>query len=186
MSLDERAEILKRMVSDAVANPHRDQYIEDLVARGLSPSDSAHIVQTLFDALAECHFEAARRRYEAYGLTLEQFISGAEEVWNGTPAEDFAILAEPNLLTEPRVAGAASPDWASQMEANILAHIERYPNVVLTDLRIKCEERGCAVLMRGRNIQVFRFELDRFAEENGFARALPYGNESQRTVWLLK
>jgi hypothetical protein len=226
-SLTERASGLKRMASEAVANRHRAEYVEQLVAKGLSPSDSESIVQTLFDALAECHFDATRRRYEAYGLTLEQFVSGAEEVWNNTPSdsrsvsvdaiakfapecvalagqnagipiaveasgdtpdpgpEDFGILAEPNLLAQPATE-TLSPGWADQMELKIRHHIERYPNIVLTDLRIKCEDRGCVVLLRGEQISIFELEFDRFAEENGFASALPYGDEAQRTVWLLK
>jgi hypothetical protein len=70
------------------------------------------------------------------------------------------------------------------MEGKIRAHIKQYSDVSLTDLRIKCEERGCLVLMRGPKIPIFELDFDRFAEENGFASALPGGDASRRIVWL--
>ena len=70
------------------------------------------------------------------------------------------------------------------MEAKLRAHIDRYRGESLTDLRIKCEERGCVVLMQGQHIRIFDFEFDRFAEENGFASAFVGGDAARRTVWL--
>ena len=226
-SLTERVATLERMLSDAIANQNQAPYTEQLAAKGLSPSDSDRVVQTLFDELAACHFEATRRRYESYGVTFEQFLRGAEEIWGGTPAPerilsvssvskvapqcvlqasqragipidvdltsspgptapaDFGILAEPNLLRSTRVATDSST-WAGQMQAKLQAHVMRYPDVALDDLRIRCDQRACLVLMRGHGIQIFQFEFDVFAEQNGFASVQPYGDESQRMIWLFK
>ena len=222
--LGERSSAVKRMLSSSISSRI---YVEQLVAKGLSLADSESVVQTLVDGLAECHFEATRRRYEIAGVTLEQFLNGAEEIWSSTPVEyrnlpvyrigqiapqcvaqaaqqagitiavdpnrdlgesgpeDFGILGAPNLLTEPSTQNA-SLGWASQMETRLRNHIERYPIVGVTDLRIKCEERGCIVLMGGAGIQIFAFDFDRFAEDNGFSRVLPTGDESRRFVWFLK
>jgi hypothetical protein len=227
-SLEERSTGIKQMIGKALASGYRDRYIETLVGEGLSRADSENIVQTLFNALAECHFAVTRQRYESYGLTVEQFLSGAEEVWtardyhnvsvdtiarnapqcvaqasqqaglpiaiepDGSAAasapEDFGILAQPNLVAWPRSADAnvGPQDWAHQMESTLRAHIDRYSDASLTDLRIKCEERGCVVLMKGEMIPIFEFEFDRFAEENGFASALAGGDASRRIVWLWK
>jgi hypothetical protein len=80
-----------------------------------------------------------------------------------------------------------STDRFDQMEAKIFAHVAMFPNDAITDLRIKCEERGCIILMQGRNIQseqIRQFDFHRFAEENGFLRAEHGGFEERRIVTL--
>jgi hypothetical protein len=61
-SLEQRSTAIKGRIGKAIASRYRDQYVEILVNDGLSPADSVNIVQTLFEALAECHFAATRQR----------------------------------------------------------------------------------------------------------------------------
>jgi hypothetical protein len=45
-------------------------------------------------------------------------------------------------------------------------------------------EAGCYVVLVGRDIPIFDFDFDAFAEQNGFARALLRGESNRRVVWL--
>jgi hypothetical protein len=218
-TIAERSATVKRMISDELADRYRDQFVETLVAKGLALSDSASIVQNLLDGLADCHFDATRRQYEAYGVRLEEFVRGAEEVWSNTPPDSRGVSIEviatyapqcvanvsqqagiPVAVNASSVTSTAAPSdfgiWSqpnlvaqhdgamTEMEATILAHIALFPNVALTALRIKCEEKGCIVLMQGQKIDIFQFEFDRFAETNGFASATLWGDASRRVVML--
>jgi hypothetical protein len=228
-SIAERSAALKLRLRNALSRSALDLYVTALVDKGLAPSDSDTIVQKLLDGLADCHFEATWHRYEARGMALEDFVNGAEQVWDGTPERyqyvsaenvasnapecvanvaqragveiaaggrasesapdiDFGIWSEPNLLTERASRAADSPDWSDQMAAKLYSYILHVPNVPLTDLRIKCEARGCMVLLNAeQRIDIFGYEFDRFGEENGFA-SVTAGSDvgSRRLVTLLR
>jgi hypothetical protein len=93
--------------------------------------------------------------------------------------------ARQRRLSEPTdVAASASAPNPNQTEAAIHTHVAKYPDVVITDLFVHCERRGCEILMRGENLPAFALEFDRFAEENGFRHAVVLGDETLRSVWL--
>jgi hypothetical protein len=98
----------------------------------------------------------------------------------------FDLWSQPNLLAQRDGAAIVSNDWSEQMEAKIFAHIAMYSNVALTDVRIKCEERGCVIQMQGPKIEIYQFEFRRFAEENGFLSAELGGPDYRRIVTLRK
>ncbi|MNC96459.1 hypothetical protein D3C83_138380 [compost metagenome] len=72
------------------------------------------------------------------------------------------------------------------MEAKLFAHVTGFGNSGVEDLRIKCDARGCMLLLLGGDIDVFRFAFDGFAETNGFRAALVGGDAARRIVTLRK
>jgi hypothetical protein len=91
------------------------------------------------------------------------------------PAPQRAARLEPNILTALGVNAppVVSPDGSDEMEAKILRYVSSYPNLALTSLQVQCQIELCVVLMQAdKPIDVFQFEFDRFAEENGFESAV--------------
>lgn len=228
-SLDARTAVVKAMLADALASRHRDEYVELLSAQGLAASDSTVIVDTFLAGLADCTFETTQSAYESYGLSREEFVKGAEDLWKSIPPEyrsisvrgiagssphcaavvsqqagialpavsentastasppdDFGIWSAPNLLADPagERAALAANERTDEMEAKLLAYVTGLGEAGIEVLRIKCEARGCMLLMLGNDIDVFRFDFDAFAEANGFQSALIGGEASHRVVTL--
>ena len=188
----------------------RNQYVEELVARGLARLDSERIVDEFAAGIADCLFEVARRDNEARGYTLEEFLHGAKMVWT-TPGSSIDLKHLPSSTAscainvsqqaglplavgfEPRqrrgsepaeVPASASGPSFDEAEAAIRSHIAHHPELALTDLFVHCEARGCEILMQGHDIRIFDLEFDRFAEQNGFRHAVVGGDAGFRTVWL--
>ena len=204
-SNEQRAAGIKRAMSEALASS-REDFAKELVAQGLGSADSEQIAQTFIERFAECVFDAARRDYEAQGLDLKEFLDGAEIVWaqpvqslnlrrvqsSAVPcvtnvAQQAGIRLPDNLgvdLADRLAVNVDSPPWANEMEARIRAHIASYSSIKLSGLLVKCRTNGCNVMMGGRDIPIFDFEFDVFAEQNGFTHAVVGGDERSRFVWL--
>jgi hypothetical protein len=210
MSDEERAVAIRRAMSRSMA-VNRDAYAQELAAGGLAPADSERIAQRLTDGLADCIFEAARKEYEARGVSFKDFLDGAEIVWSqpiepgirdvspirSGAASCIAIAGQQAGMALPADYGSAAnafverfsaalepPPWASQMEARIREHIASYPGVEITDTLTTCREEGCSVMLVGRDIRIFALEFERFAEQNGFEHAVLGGDSDRRFVWL--
>jgi hypothetical protein len=187
----------------------RSRYIEELMAKGLARLDSERIVDEFAAGTADCLFEAARKDYEARGYTQDEFLHGAEMVWstgswitdlkylppdavscvaNASQQAGLSLGVELHARGEERStepAGVpASTGHSDEMEAAIRSHIASRAELALTDSSVHCQASGCEILMKGRDIRLVDLEFDRFAEQNGFRRALVYGDASFRTVWL--
>lgn len=210
MSDQERAAAIRRAISKAMAG-NRDVYAQELAAGGLAPSDSERIAQRLTDGLADCIFEAARKEYEARGVSFKDFLDGAEIVWSqpiqpgirdvspirSGAASCIATVGQQAGMALPADYGSAAnefverfsaslepPPWASQMEARIREHIASHPGIEITDTLTTCREEGCSVMLVGRDIRIFDLEFERFAEQNGFEHAVLGGDSDRRFVWL--
>ena len=70
------------------------------------------------------------------------------------------------------------------MESRIRDHVASRPDLGVTDALVDCRQAGCTVMLVGRDIRVFEFDFDVFAEQNGFARAVLRGERNRRLVWL--
>jgi len=70
------------------------------------------------------------------------------------------------------------------MEGRIRDHVASRPELGVTDVLVDCREAGCYVVLAGRDIPIFDFDFDAFAEQNGFARALLRGESNRRLVVL--
>ena len=188
----------------------RNQFVEELAARGLARLDGERVVDEFTAGIADCLFEAARKDNEARGYTLDEFLHGAKMIWT-TPGSFIDLKHLPPSTAscainvsqqaglpqavgfEPRQrrdsepadvpASASGPSFA-ETEAAIRTHVAKYPELALTDLFVHCEARGCEILMQGQDIRIFELEFDRFAEENGFRHAVLSGDAGFRAVWL--
>jgi hypothetical protein len=210
MSDQERAVAIRRAISRSMAG-NRDVYAQELAAAGLAPADSERIAQRLADGLADCIFEAARKEYEARGVSFKDFLDGIEIVWSqpiqpgvrdlspirsnatacvATVAQQAGVAlpasfgSAANEFVERFSAALESPPWASQMEARIREHIASYPGIEITGALTTCREEGCSVMLVGRDIRIFDLEFERFAEQNGFEHAVLGGDSGRRLVWL--
>jgi hypothetical protein len=211
LSNEERAVLIKRAISKNMSEP-RERYVERLVASGLAPADGERIAQQLVDGVADCMLEAARAEYESRGVGLKEFLDTVEIAWTQQPRElsvdnlrQIQARAAPCIaaaseqagipmpsdfgrrateLVERFSAGLESPPWAGDMEARIRAHIDSHPEVTVTGTFIKCRVDGCNVMLEGHDVRIFELEFDRFAEQNGFARAALGGDSGRRFVWL--
>jgi hypothetical protein len=211
LSDEERVVLIKRAIAKNLSEP-RETYVEALAASGLAPADGERIAQQLVDRVADCMLEAARAEYESRGVGLKEFLDAVEIAWSQQPRElnvddlhQVQARAAPCIaaaseqagiptpsgfgrradeLVERFSAGLESPPWAGDMEARLRAHIASYPELMLTGTLIKCRADGCNVMLEGHDIHIFELELDRFAEQNGFARAALGGDSDRRFVWL--
>ncbi len=209
-SIDERPGLVKQALRNSMQGL-RNQYIEELVAKGLARPDSERMVDEFVAGIADCLFEAARKDNEAHGYALDEFLHGAAMLSRrpGFFSIDVKHLPPSTALCainagqqaglsqavgfEPRQrpgsepadapASASGPSFA-ETEAGIRTHIAKYPELALTDLFVHCEARGCEILMQGQDIRIFELEFDRFAEENGFRHAVLSGDAGLRAVWL--
>jgi hypothetical protein len=70
------------------------------------------------------------------------------------------------------------------MERRIREYVASRPDLGVTDAVVECREQGCRALLVGRDIRIFDFDFDVFAEQNGFQRAMVGGDRNGRSVWL--
>jgi hypothetical protein len=209
MSDEERVVLIKHAMSKSMAG-NRDQYAQGLVASGLASVDGDQIAQRFIDGVADCIFEATRKEYEAQGVSLTDFLDGAEIAWSqpvepgvrnlsrirsdavgciATVAQQAGIPLPANLgaandLVERLSAGLEKPAWAWDMETRIREHIASHPALTLTGKLIACREEGCNVVLVGSDIRIFDLKFEDFAEQNGFKHAVLGGDSSRRYVWL--
>jgi hypothetical protein len=175
--------------------------------QGLESADSEQIAQAFIERFAACIFDAARNDSEAQGMDVKEFLDGAEIVW-AQPAQAILNLGRVQASAVPCVTNVAqqagirlpdnlgvdvadrlaanvdSPPWAKEMEARIRAHIASHSAIALTGLLVKCRSNGCNVMMGGRDVPIFDYDFDVFAEQNGFLHAVIGGDERSRFVWL--
>ena len=209
-SVEERAAALKHILAVGMA-PMRDEVTERLVQQGLSREDAEQAGERYRDGYVNCLFDAARRQYEAEGISVNEFLDRAEQRWSlllrafdidrarwatllppcvanirqqtGMPLS--AAYASPGsadeLATQP---APPPPPWAAEMENRIQDHVASHPGLGATDALVDCEEAGCSVILVGSDIRVFDFDFDVFAEQTGFARAVVRGSNKYRQLWL--
>jgi hypothetical protein len=208
-SPDERPAFIKQGMRKSM-DGLRNQYVEELVARGLARLDSERIVDEFAAGIVDCLFDVASKDYEAHGYTLDEFLHGAKMIWTTSGSSidlkhlpsstascainvsqqaglPLAVGFEPRQRpgSEPaEVPVSARGPSLGETEAAIRSHIAKYPQLALTDLFIHCEVRGCEILMQGQDIRIFDLEFDRFAEQNGFRHAVVGGDAGFRSVWL--
>jgi len=207
----ERATNIKNAMSAALAARSIRAYIGPLTGSGLAPADSERIAEALLSDLAGCMFEAARQAYTARGVTFEEFLNDAEGVWLHGPEESRTLSVSNVVMFAPSCAAGAlqqagipariepnnmapyngrrrevvSVPQSAEMETRVLSHISQYPEIALTNLQVQCDVLGCTALLEATtSIDIFLFEFDRFAEENGFASAVISGSGGQRIVHL--
>jgi hypothetical protein len=187
-------------------SPQRDIVVEQLVAQGLSREDAERMGQRAVEGYADCLFESVRRQYEAQG-NLSEFLDHTDDIaW----LEAAATLSSVRAATAPCLANVAQqvgitlpaspasggnlderitlpiepPSWGAEMERRIRDHVASRPELGVTDVVVTCREQGCSALLVGRDIRIFEFEFDVFAEQNGFQKAVVGGQANGRSVWL--
>jgi hypothetical protein len=207
-SAEERAAVVKHTLTLAWGG-ERDRITERLVAQGLSRADAEQMGQRAIEGIADCVFDAARSQYEAQG-DLKEFVDHVEVGWleaalnlnrvraavrpclanvaqqtgqpieTGWPADNSLGGSVDERITLP----PPPPPWAAEMENRIRTHVASHPGLGVSDVVVRCREAGCDALLVGRDIRIFDFDFDVFAEQNGFQRAVVGGNTSSRSVWL--
>jgi hypothetical protein len=206
-STEERAAAVKHALTLGMG-PERDGMAERLVAQGLSRVDGERMAQSFIEGYADCLFDAARKQYEAQGMSVTEFLESAERSWsqllaafqlNRVRSAMAPCMANISQQTGvPLVAGYESggslderitpppppPPWAAEMDSRIRAHVASRPELGATDVLVECSEEGCSVMLVGRDIRIFDFQFDVFAEQNGFEHALLRGDGGRRFVWL--
>jgi hypothetical protein len=70
------------------------------------------------------------------------------------------------------------------MEARIRDYVASYSAPEIETAFVKCIEKGCNVMLVGRDIRIFDLDFDVFAEHNGFQGALVGGDSNLRVVSL--
>jgi hypothetical protein len=203
-SRDDRAAEVKQIMTLVLA-PERGHLVEQLVAQGLSAEDAERMGQRAVEGYADCLFETVRKQYEAQG-NLNDFLDHAEITWvdaalklNGVRAavapciatiiQQVGLPPPPNLplggsLEERIKLPSEPPPWAAEMESRIRDHVASHSELGVTDVIVECREEGCRALLVGRDIRIFDFDFDVFAEQNGFQKALVGGDRYGRSVWL--
>jgi hypothetical protein len=206
-STEERAAAVKHTLTLGMG-PERDGMAERLVAQGLSRVDGERMAQRFIEGYAECLFDATRKQYEAQGMSGNEFLDNAERSWSQLLAA-FQLSRVRSAMSPcmanisqqtgiPLVAGYESggslderitpppppPPWAAEMDSRIRAHVASRPELGVTDVLVECREEGCSVMLVGRDIRIFDFQFDVFAEQNGFEHALLRGDGNRRLVWL--
>jgi hypothetical protein len=203
-SIEERAAAVKHTAT-LIMGRQRDHVVEQLVEHGLSREDAERMGQRAVEGYADCLFEAVRKQYEAQG-NLGEFLDHSEIAWVeaaislssvrtamapclanigqqvGIPSP--ASLASGGSLDERITLPPEPPSWAAEMERRIRDHVASRPELGVTDVVVECREQGCSALLVGREIRIFDFEFDVFAEQNGFQRAMVGGDRNGRSVWL--
>ena len=202
-STEERAAALKHTLTAFVA-AMRDEAAEQLIRQGLSREDAERMGERFLEGYVDCEFDAVREQYEARGASLNEFLDRAEQSWphvlNGfdanrarrAMAQCVANLSQQTGIpwsVDYALAGSAEeqvapPPWAADMEIRIRDYVASRPELGVTDVLVDCREPGCYVVLVGRDIPIFEFDFDAFAEQNGFARALLRGESNRRLVVL--
>jgi hypothetical protein len=201
-SIEELTAAIQRTMIELMAG-RRELFANGLVERGLAPVDSERLAQRFVEGFADCLLEAARKEHEAQGN-----LDGAEMNWTQTMAylnlnrvQSAAVPCMANVSQQtgiplPADFGSAGshtdrispepppPPWAADMEARIRAHIASYTELAETSVLINCVEEGCNVSLAGGDIRIFDLELDVFAAQNGFQKAVLRGDNKLRFVWL--
>jgi hypothetical protein len=207
-STEERAAAVKHTLTLGMG-PERDAMSERLVAQGLSRVDAEKVAQRFVEGYADCLFDATRRQYESQGTSLNEFLEHAERSWtqllaafqlNRVRSRMASCMANISQQTgiplgSPDYASGGSfddritpppplPSWAAEMDSRIRDHVASRPDLGVTDVLIECREEGCSVMLVGRDIRIFEFEFDVFAQQNGFQKAVLRGDSTRRLVWL--
>ena len=106
----------------------------------------------------------------------------------GNEPESKPLRTEPNIvavITGRPLPDIESPPWSDEMESTILSYIGQHAGLKLTSLQVQCVERGCLILLIGRDIPVYELDFETFAAEHGFNAALIRGDGIEaRTVFL--
>ena len=188
-----------------VTGPQRDYFAEQLVAQGLSAEDAEQIGQRALQGYADCLFEAVRKQYEAQG-NLSEFLAHADMAWVDAATKLNSVRTAMALCAadisqqvgipppaSPALGGSFDeriplppepPSWGPQMERRIRDHVDSHPALGVSDVIVDCREEGCRALLIGRDIRIFDFDFDVFAEQNGFQKAVVGGSPNARSVWL--
>ena len=205
-STEERAAAVKRTLAVFI-DWGRDGVGEQLVREGLSEEDAERMAKHFIEGYADCEFDAARKQYEARGVSVDEFLDRAEQGWShvldGYDVNRVLSALAPCLANLHQQTGISLPFdytsvgssdernippppplWAAEMESRIRDHVASRPELGVTDVLVDCREAGCNVILVGRDIRVFDFGFDVFAEQNGFTRAVLRGTSNHRLVWL--
>ncbi len=201
LSSEDRAAETKRVMV-AVLGPWREGSAKALIERGLAPADSERLAERFVDGVADCLLEAARKEYEA-----REKPEGDEIDWARTIAylgfnrvQSAAVPCVANISQQagiplPADFGTAgsrdditpeppAPPWAADMEARIRDYVASYSAPEIETVFVQCLEKGCNVLLVGRDIRIFDLDFDVFAAHNGFKSALVGGDSKLRVVSL--
>jgi hypothetical protein len=184
----------------------RDILVEQLSEQGLSREDAERMGQRAVEGFADCLFENVRKQYEAQG-NLSEFLEHTDDTaWleaatrlnsvRASTAPCLANVAQQVGITLPEsptsggnlderiILPPEPPSWGAEMERRIRDHVASRPELGVTDVVVTCREQGCSALLVGRDIRVFDFDFDAFAEQNGFQKAVVGGPPNGRSVWL--
>ena len=206
-STEERTAAVKHTLAAFLVS-ERDGVTETLVRQGLSQEDAERMGERAFEGYVNCLFDTAREQYEARGASVDEFLDRAERGWSrGLDGDDAnrvrwtfarcrAVVSQQTGLSLPAdytSVGSSDgpitpppppPPWAPEIESRIRDHIASRPGFGVTDVLVDCRQAGCNVMLVGRDIRIFEFDFDVFAEQNGFARAVLSGESNRRLVWL--
>jgi len=203
LSIEKRTAALKHTLTVFVGALH-DEVAEQLIRQGLSREDAERMGERFLEGYVDCEFDTMRDEYEAQGATVDTFLDRAEQGWphvldgyDANRARRAMAQCVANLSQQTGIpwsvdysaAGNAEeqiapPPWAAEMEGRIRDHVASRPELGVTDVLVDCREAGCYVVLAGRDIPIFDFDFDAFAEQNGFARALLRGESNRRLVVL--
>jgi hypothetical protein len=200
---EEHAATIKRTMTEFFSAQWREDLVNALVERGLAPADSEQLAQRYVDGIVDCVFEAARKEYEARGKpdgddvswwqvmaysNLNRVQSAAvpcvANISQQTGIPPPANFGSGGVVSDDIRAEPPSPPWAAEMEARIRDYVASYSSPDIETVLVKCVEQGCTVALVGRDVRIFDFEFDVFAEQNGFKHALVSGAPNSRRVWL--
>jgi hypothetical protein len=203
-SAGERAAAVKRMLTLAMG-AEREKITKDLVEQGLSLADAEQMARRAVEGIADCLFDAARSQYAAQG-NLSEFLDHTEIDWvlAATNLSRVRVVMAPCLANVRQQTGLPSPvdqpvngspdervtlpppppPWAAEMGTRIRDHIASHPGLGVTDVFVQCRDEGCSAMLVGSDIQIFDFDFDVFAEQNGFKKAVVGGERDRRSVWL--
>lgn len=212
-SPEEHAAAVKHALASAMS-PDGDRVVERLVAEGLSQADAERVTQHAMEGYADCIYEAAHAQYEAQGDLSEfldhtelewtlaatnlQRVRAAMAPCLTNIDQQIGLANTGRLVPVPRPANFASggsleerivpppplSPWAAEMDRRIHDHVALHPGLGVTDVFVQCREEGCSAMLVGRDIRIFDFDFDVFAEQNGFQKAVVGGDSRRRSVWL--
>jgi hypothetical protein len=203
-STDERAAAVKHTLTSVMAS-ERDEVAEMLIGQGLSRVDAERMGERFLKGYVDCLFDAVREQYEAHGASVNEFLDRAEQGWshvldaydinqarwamaaciaNISQQTGISLPADYTSVGSPDEGAPPPPPWAAEMENRIRDHVASRPELGVTDVLVDCRQAGCNVMLVGRDIRIFDFDFDLFAEQNGFAHAVVRGERNRRLVWL--